>query len=111
MKLFNFTGFELPAIFSKMAIGGNPPDKHISENRPAHDALTRPNFQIYNPETLHFPDHTLPTVPGHGGYITCGLNMVEYDHQAKWDRDAVYQAGPVRQFFRDMMYDNRIKHI
>ena len=98
--------FELPAIFAKFIRRIDPPEKNITENRHVDDAVNCPNLQFYNPEMLHFPDKMLPTIPGMGGYVTCGLDMVVYDGQPQWDRFA--DAGPVRDFFRQTLDDRLV---
>lgn len=110
MKLLNFSNFELPRIFANW-FDGQPPVKNPDrENRNVADMLAHPNFGLHDPNSLHFPDHNKPTVPTAGGYMPIGLGMVVYDHQPKWDRCAD-GAGPVRQFFRNVTNDNRVKHI
>jgi hypothetical protein len=109
MKLWDAMGFELPSIFGRLSGITAPHEKIVGENRSVADALARPQIQFFDPGSLHFPDHTLPTVPGNSN-ITCGVGMVEYNHEPRWDR-ANDAAGPVRKFFRDLMYDNRIKHL
>ena len=110
MKLWHLFKFETPSVFGKYNPKAAPPEKTL-ETRFVSDALDHPHLSLFAPDALHFPDHTLPTVPGQGGYVTCGLNMVSYDHQATWDRSRTDQAGPVREFFRGVMWDNRIKHM
>jgi len=116
MNILNWGRFELPSVFSQLAKHNHPPRVHSQENRRVADALDRPNAMIYNPDAIHFPDHNWATpkehgLPGSGGYVTCGLNMIAYDHQPKWDRDRTSEAGPVRRFFHDQLMDRRIKHI
>lgn len=111
MKLMNAFNFELPAIFQKIAPGSNPPAAAPKETRHVADALAHPSLAFHDPASLHFPNHGKPVVPGAGGYVTMGLGSIQYDHQASWDRGAVNQAGPVREFFRGLLYDNRVKHL
>lgn len=106
MKLY---GYELPSPFSKF-IGAltAPPRRASIENRPAADMIAAPTIMFYDPASLHYREAMRPTVPGNPN-VTAGLGMIQYDHQAMWDRNAVCEAGPVRQFFHDMMEDNRVK--
>lgn len=107
MKLY---GFELPNAFSRaIAALTSPPRVGIVEARTTDQALSKPRMPFYNPDDLHFPEAMKPVVPGNGGYITAGLDMVPYDHQPLWDRNATIEAGPVREFIRDMMVNPRIK--
>jgi len=107
MKLY---GYNLPSAFSQVvAKFTRPPRVGSVEARPVADALAHPRMPFYNPDELSFPDKSKPTVPGNGGYITQGVGMVVYDHQAQWDRSATVEAGPVREFVRAMMEDRRIK--
>lgn len=110
MRLLNFSNFEMPAVFAKLVPRGQPPQKTL-ETRRVSDALSHPQFAFFDPNALHYPDHTLPVNPGNGGYVTCGAGMVTYNHQATWDRSRVDLAGPVREFFRSTMWDNRVKHL
>lgn len=113
MRLLNFANFEMPAAFSRIFDRGNsgqPPKMEQGETRYVSDALNHPVFNLYNPEALHFPRAQLPVVPANGN-ITMGMMMPEYDNQAIWDRTAPCQAGPVREFFRGVLFDNRIKHL
>lgn len=107
-----FLGFNLPAAHGRPVDARMPkPTYKKTETRTTDDVMSSPVAPIYDPASIHFPDHTLPVVPGNGGYITAGCNMVTYDHQAEWDRTKVSQSGPVRDFFRCMMNDIRIKHV
>lgn len=111
MKLLNFANFELPAVFAKMTLrGGQPPASSPGETRHADDLIKYPNLQFLDPNALNFKQATVPVVPGNAN-VTCGLGMVEYDHQALWDRSAVFQAGPVKKFFQGVLFDNRVKHL
>lgn len=96
--------FNLPKIFGNLdLLHTAPPKEKHDDNRPVADALDRPHVAFYNPDALHFPtkDYATPHgagLIGNGGNITAGLNMIEYDHQATWNRE-IGGAGPVRQFF------------
>lgn len=86
-----------------------PRHTHSDEKRRADDAWLRPHVEFHNPDDLHFPNKMLPPVPGDGGQITAGLNMVVYDHQPLFDR-LCDMAGPVKRFFAGVVYDQRIRH-
>lgn len=101
--------FELNSVFAKLGLA-RPPHNPPADNRYVADALAQPHVTFYNPDALHFPDHTMPVIPGNGGYAPMGSPVV-YDGQAQWDRSKVYEAGPVREFFQNMMHDTRIKHV
>ena len=113
----SFPSLNLPAVFSKLnALGNAPPKSKHTETRSAADALDYPNVQFYNPDALHFPNHNwaVPycesdSLPGNGGYVTQGLGMVTYDHQATWNRCDASDVGPVREFFRAQSRDNSIR--
>ena len=111
MNIWKALGFEMPSAFAKFSARVHPPKVSSTEHRHASDAIASPVLQFYNPDALHFPDHMKPVLPGHGGYVTCGLGMVTYDHQPMWDRHDACVAGPVRKFIRDMVFDNRVKHL
>lgn len=104
------TGFELASIFGKFSGLISPREIKNVENRLVADVIEKPFHALYDPNSLHFPDHMLPTVPGNSN-VTCGVGMVEYAHQPHWDRNDPNVAGPVRRFFWDLMYDNRVKHL
>lgn len=107
MRLY---GFELPNAFSTaLRHLTSPPRVGSVEARPVQTVVAAPRAGFYNPDDLKFPEAMKPVVPGCGGYITQGMGMVEYDHQAMWDRNAPI-AGPVREFFHGVMFDNRVKH-
>lgn len=119
MRLLNWQNFNLPFVFNRVqtARQAAPPKVSSMETRKVADALDHPFVRVYSPDDVHFPDHCWATpsahgLPGNGGYITQGLDMVTYDHQATWDREKAYLAdGTTRDFFRRMADDNRIKHI
>lgn len=114
MKLISFQNFEMPAVFARFSLKGTrpPPTEHgIREHRHVQDVINHPIKGFYDPNSLHFRQATIPTVPGNGGYVTCGLGPIVYDHQATWCRDNRDMAGPVRSFFRSVLTDNRVKHL
>ena len=117
MRLFSWQHFNLPTVFSRLALDGvSPPKVASGETRPAADALDRPFVQFYNPDALHFPDHNWANPQNDGALpgnhnVTLGVGMVTYDHQSTWNRHAPCQAGPVREFFKSQYYDNRIKQL
>lgn len=111
MNLLNGNKFELPNVFAKLhPLFGQPPRATPTENRNVLDAIAKPFVTFHNPAELSFPDHMKPVVPGAGGYVTMGLGPVVYDHQPQWDRGKD-MAGPVRTFFRGLLFDNRVKHL
>lgn len=89
----------------------NPPRVHPTDLRAVRDVHTNPHLQFYDPNTLHFPDAQGPLVRGFGGYFSAGIGMVRRDDAARWDRSKVSEAGPVREFFRRILFDNRTKHL
>lgn len=108
MKMF---GYNLPWVYANSSENNAPPKSVKSiENRNVADVLARPRYAVIDPATLHYPNHVLPVVPGNAN-VTCGASMVPYDHQPQWDRTAIDQAGPVRELFRQILHDNRVKHI
>lgn len=105
MKLY---GFEMPGVFSKIAAHlTSPPRVGIVEARSTDAALNCPQLQFYDPASLKFPNAMKPVIPDTGGQITMGLGMVTYDGQPIFDRNV--DPGPVREFFRGVREDNRIK--
>jgi hypothetical protein len=110
MKILDQNRFELPNIFARLSGWMQPPPSIADrDHRPVKEALAHPHFTVYDPAHLNFPHAQRPVVPGNGGYVTCGLGPIQYDHQPKFDRHAVYQSGPVREFFRAEQLDNRVK--
>lgn len=102
--------FNLPKIFGNLDVFRTaPPKMPAVGGRPVADALDHPNFAFYNPDALAYPDHNFAVpsdkhgLPGNGGYVTQGLGMVTYDHQATWQRERYDLAGPVRCFIRDII--------
>jgi hypothetical protein len=111
MRLLNFANFEMPALFARIEPRGiQPPKVNPGDTRHVDALVNRPLFGVYDPNSLHFPEAMKPVVPGNPN-VTMGFGMIEYDHQPQWDRSAVDLAGPVRQFFQGVLFDNRLKHL
>lgn len=89
----------------------NPPRVSPTDIRATRDIHTNPHLQFYDPNSLQFADAQGPIVRGFGGYFSAGMGMVRYDHQPTWDRTIADLAGPVRAFFRRILFDNRTKHL
>lgn len=86
-----------------------PPTATPTDDRTTREVHERPHFVLYDPDSLHFPDAQGPLIRHNGSYHSAGIEMINYDHQPMWNRDAADMAGPVRKFFRRMTWDNRIK--
>lgn len=79
-----------------------------TDHRSVKNVVQKPRVCFYNPDDLKYPDTQGPPVPGNGGYVSLGCQMVAYGAPT-WDRDDVALAGPVQEFFRQMMTDTRVK--
>lgn len=89
----------------------NPPRVHPDVLRSVRDVHTNPHLQFYDPNSLQFADAQGPLIRGFGGYFSAGIGMVVRDNAPQWDRAKTFEAGPVREFFRRVLFDNRTKHL
>lgn len=98
------------SVFMRSGIMNNKPPQMVPVDcRLIGDVLAAPSLAMVPPD-LAPKGVSAPVVPGNGN-VTMGLGPIAYDHQPKWDRGDTGLAGPVRAFFRKIMYDNRIKHV
>lgn len=89
-----------------------PPASSPTDTRATRDVHTHPHIQFYDPNSLRFADAQGPIVRGSGGYYPVSpISMVVHDGQPLWNRDMISSAGPVREFFRRILFDNRTKHL
>jgi hypothetical protein len=115
MQMFQgfFKGLNLPSPFLQIAERMTAPPKSTRtiNDRRTQDVVTSPRFGVYDPHDVHFPDKTLPVLPGNGGYQPFGVALLPYDHQPAWNRLAVCQVGPLKEFLKEQQNDYRIKHV
>lgn len=110
MKRDTFPVFNMPSVFQKITAFYRPKQVAPIDTRYAQDVVNDPQFGFYDPATLTFPNKMNPVVPGNAN-VTLGLGMVPYDNQPTFDRGDTCLTGPVRLFFREVLYDNRVKHV
>jgi len=98
---------EIPFIYQNQLTPNMqaPPMRGLYDDRALASVFGQPHVGLYAPDSVRQKNHTLPNVPQ--GPTVMGLGQVVYDDQPMYDRLAS-TAGPVRAFFRALLYQQRM---